>query len=411
MPVASDRLRLWWGGFLCALLMMFLLAGCGSNSSSTSSNNNGSSSNNGTPGSSNPGGTGGEGSAAAEYVYAAAGAANDQSSFAILKVDPATGNLTQVASATIPVRATSRVRTDASGRNVYVTGGEAPGTNMDLVKVDPAAGTITAMPGQTFQSAGNLQEGNCCPSALAVDSSGTKAYVGGLNDGAVHAYTIDLASGTWTQTAAANQTNFGEVYNVAITPNNQFLYTAQRGSDFVSGYSAPALGTLPAAPYQTGNYTSSVSVSADGKWAFVPHYETATMDVFKVNADGSLTLAKGGVATGNSPFLAVTDPQSHFVFLVNSGGYNTVGNPVPSISVYTLDSSTGALTQVPGSPFPTPQISRAYVDPSGKYLYAGTYAGGAGIYGFSINQTTGALTPLNNGAAFATQAADIAVTK
>ncbi len=72
-----------------------------------------------------------------------------------------------------------------------------------------------------------------------------------------------------------------------------------------------------------------------------------------------------------------------------------------SISAFTIDSSTGALTLV-GSPFATQGSNSSTLSgislaatADGKYLYAGTTDGNITIY--SIDSTTGALTPMTSG--------------
>ena len=60
-----------------------------------------------------------------------------------------------------------------------------------------------------------------------------------------------------------------------------------------------------------------------------------------------------------------------------------------SISGYSINASSGALTPAPGSPFGSDGATLA-ADPSGKYLYVST---SPGIVGWDINSTTGALTP------------------
>jgi DNA-binding beta-propeller fold protein YncE len=60
-----------------------------------------------------------------------------------------------------------------------------------------------------------------------------------------------------------------------------------------------------------------------------------------------------------------------------------------SISGYSINASSGALTPAPGSPFGSDGATLA-ADPSGKYLYVST---SLGIVGWDINSTTGALTP------------------
>jgi 6-phosphogluconolactonase (cycloisomerase 2 family) len=376
-----------------ATLLIFALIGCGdSSNNSTSNNNTGTGGSTPTTGSSNPGNTGGSTSTSAEYVYAVSPAGNDQSTLTVFQIDLNSGALNQKATATIPVRAAAYVQADSTGQNVFVGGFEAPGTNLDLVKVNPSAGTITPSPGQTFHSAANLQEGDCCPSALTVDPSGSPAFVGGLNDGYVHSYTVDLASGTWTQVNAYRQPDAGgNVYALALDPSGKHIYTSQRSSSFVTAWSVGSGGQLTplsSSPFQTTGLTSTVSISPDGKWMFVPHYELAAFDIYAINADGSITLKQANIAAGNAPYLAVTDPQERFLYVSNSGAYN--GGPV-SISAYKFDAAAGTATPVSGSPFSATQAQQIVVDPSGKFLFAP----GQHSSSFSIDQTTGALTPIS----------------
>src|SRR6202035_1672396 len=60
---------------------------------------------------------------------------------------------------------------------------------------------------------------------------------------------------------------------------------------------------------------------------------------------------------------------------------------------YTIDSATGGLTPIAGSPFPfslTGTPSSLAVDPSGNFAYAVTL--GNDVSGYTIDPTTGALT-------------------
>ncbi len=70
-------------------------------------------------------------------MYAVTPATNNQSTFTVYQINEDNGQLTQVTTATIPVRAAQNMAVDSTGKNFYVTGLEAPGTNMDLVKIDP----------------------------------------------------------------------------------------------------------------------------------------------------------------------------------------------------------------------------------------------------------------------------------
>jgi 6-phosphogluconolactonase (cycloisomerase 2 family) len=93
------------------------------------------------------------------------------------------------------------------------------------------------------------------------------------------------------------------------------------------------------------------------------------------------------------------DPSGKFLFAFSAG--------TPGVLAYTIDSGTGALTLVTGSPFLLTVSGSSpgtmIVDSSGSFLYAvvrtpGTtlpFSPSGYIAGFSINATSGALTPVS----------------
>jgi 6-phosphogluconolactonase (cycloisomerase 2 family) len=61
---------------------------------------------------------------------------------------------------------------------------------------------------------------------------------------------------------------------------------------------------------------------------------------------------------------------------------------------FVIDSTTGALSVVPGSPFATEAgPEQVAIDPPGRFLCVSDLSG-PGISGFDINATTGVLTPI-----------------
>jgi 6-phosphogluconolactonase len=77
-------------------------------------------------------------------------------------------------------------------------------------------------------------------------------------------------------------------------------------------------------------------------------------------------------------------PSGKFLFTANKGTSN--------VSVFSIDSNTGALKQITNSPFATgagPVFLN--IDSAGRLLYAGNQSS-QNITGFTINQSTGALT-------------------
>jgi Lactonase, 7-bladed beta-propeller len=119
--------------------------------------------------------------------------------------------------------------------------------------------------------------------------------------------------------------------------------------------------------------------------------------VYAINrTNGTLGTAIGSYLTNKALVDDVVDNQGKFVFAMGDSG-----------GVYAFSNQSGALIAVSGSPFSTPAPSAPFpaqpgnvmaVDQTNKYLYVST---SGGIVGFNINQTTGQLTPVP-GSPFAT---------
>jgi 6-phosphogluconolactonase len=82
------------------------------------------------------------------------------------------------------------------------------------------------------------------------------------------------------------------------------------------------------------------------------------------------------------------DPTGKFAYVANKGD-NT-------ISAYTINATTGALTPIPGSPFAAGDAPFSVaVDPTGKFAYVtNSYFLDNTVSGFTINAVSGALTPI-----------------
>ncbi len=112
---------------------------------------------------------------------------------------------------------------------------------------------------------------------------------------------------------------------------------------------------------------------------------------FTTSSTGALTAAPGspfatipGFVGNTQPSQIVTDATGSFVYT----GLMATGQ----VAAFSVDASSGALTPVPGSPFPAGNnpLSLASVN---NFLYVSNFADGT-ISGYSINPTNGALTAL-----------------
>jgi YVTN family beta-propeller protein len=119
---------------------------------------------------------------------------------------------------------------------------------------------------------------------------------------------------------------------------------------------------------------------------------------FAIQANGALSSVDTDAATaGNQASIAaddgtnafVLDPAGRFAYAANFLAFN--GNDfVGTVSVYTVNATTGALTSV-GAVDAAFRPRSVTVDPSGKFAYVANYST---VSAYSINATTGALTAL-----------------
>jgi 6-phosphogluconolactonase (cycloisomerase 2 family) len=179
----------------------------------------------------------------------------------------------------------------------------------------------------------------------------------------------------------------------------EFVYVVNGGSYDFSGYwingATGVLEPISGSPFQGGplfypdtGKTQQIVVAAKGRFLYEVGSQIAQTFLlgYAIEPNGSLTqlpdVAIGG--EGGSMNLAL-DP---------SDGYLYVSGYLPSVSVYKIDPATGALTPIPGSPFPSPGLIQSLViDPTGRFVYLVALNANRGyVWGYRIDHPTGALT-------------------
>jgi 6-phosphogluconolactonase len=178
-------------------------------------------------------------------------------------------------------------------------------------------------------------------------------------------------------------------------PAPEFLYATS--TDHILAFTVnPSTGTLGSpltmpGPNQSLGTTATVTLGH----LYVSDFLNDTVDGFSINSSsGGLTAIAG------SPYpIGGTPPGAGGISAVDPGGaylYATDLN-AGAVAGFTFDSASGKLTPVPGSPFPagnTP-VQAVQAGLQGKFLYVSNLNDSAGgISAFTINQTTGALSPI-----------------
>ncbi len=196
-------------------------------------------------------------------------------------------------------------------------------------------------------------------------------------------------------------------YRVASDVGGYRLYVANVGSNDVSAYfinrSNGNLTQVPGSPFAIGRTATAVAVHPSGHFVFVTGANDAPGDyvaVFKVESNGSLSPVLGSPFTTQiNPVALVADPGGHYLFVADSSstGY---------IDAFHVDMTSGALTPVPGSPFPltTPAgcpggtfPEDIIENPAGTTLYTADAFDNA-VSAFNVSETTGTLDQVTGSA-------------
>jgi 6-phosphogluconolactonase (cycloisomerase 2 family) len=244
--------------------------------------------------------------------------------------------------------------------------------------------------------------------AIAIDPSIRFAYVADANG--IWAYTINPNSGQLKQIAVARP-DYG-AWGVTIDGSGRFLYAA-RPTESLNAYRIdPASGALTlvaGSPFALPHLSPCYPAVIDPSGRFLYAVGVSSIVGFMIDSTtGALTAMSGSPfkSSLNLSGVLVMDPQGRFLYASGSLPTNLrTGTSTTAIEGYAIDSSNGALSTVPGSPFPAVSslscCGALAVDGTGRFLY-GTVAGWVvatnGIapmaFGFAVNAANGALASI-----------------
>jgi 6-phosphogluconolactonase len=265
-----------------------------------------------------------------------------------------------------------------------------------------AGGNLSAIPGSPFA---NPETNAFSMNGIAVDSSGSFLYSSDMATGNIIGYTIDANSGALTAMPIAQMSMQSQPRQMAASPG-KFLYVTDDlnnavlafSFDSASGAITPVAGSpFPIPTGNAGINPIGITLDAAGKFVFVANAQGNGLSGFAVNqTSGALTDVPGSpYMTANTQFTqtccVAAHPSGKFVYALNQLG--------PTVSGFTADSTTGALTPIAGSPFAIPILPNGtpnangpmLIEPSGKFMYIGL--GDLYLSVFAIDTSTGALKP------------------
>jgi 6-phosphogluconolactonase len=240
-------------------------------------------------------------------------------------------------------------------------------------------------------SGGTPQSQTVGGTASGVEGSGLTLQINGANDVAVN------ADGSFSFAALPA----GLAYTVTVRTQP----SAPRQSCSVTN----GTGTIANAP------VTNVAVSCRtlvGKFLFVPNVGSHNVSAYAINpTSGVLTAIGVPVASGTGPFNITADPGERFLYIDNAGS----SVAAPSISAYALNSATGELSALAGSPFVLPGLDTSpgstqtslSLHPSGRFAYLSSrFAASTSVQGVAMD-AAGAVTSIPNSPFLVSQVATV----
>ena len=243
-------------------------------------------------------------------------------------------------------------------------------------------------------------------------------------------------------------------YGLALAPSQKFLYVANSFANNISTYNIAADGSLsqPNAPIPGGSGPNTAIIDPSGQYLLVTNSFSNDISVFSIDSSsGALTEVSGSPFYANynpgeiifapgptnfvyitnatigmvsafsfdtssgtltpvpgSPFLSGAgatgmavygNAPSQFLYVSNSTAVNPNSDTIGNISAFGINSSTGALSVLSGSPFTSilgSGPSELVLTPSGNLLFAITAGSSYSVWAFNISSTTGQLTASSN---------------
>ncbi len=258
-----------------------------------------------------------------------------------------------------------------AGAVLYVA--NSGSNDVSAYTMNPTTGVLTPMTGSQVLPIS-------APSAIVTSSNGLFAYVANRDTNNVTAFRVGTdgallpgpsTSGNPNQVAAGT-----EPRALAISPDSQFLFVVNSGSDDVTVFKIGSAGVLTRVPQSTGptmpvaagaSSPFALALAPTGRFLYVADSASNTITVFQVDTAGLLTLvppagsgtnpiASGGTEptalalSPNGRFLYVTDGTSGRVsaFQVQTSGLLTLIPPASANPVSTGGTTPNSLTVAPG---------------------------------------------------------------
>jgi 6-phosphogluconolactonase (cycloisomerase 2 family) len=342
-----------------------------------------------------------------QHVYATGTGTNNPSAAVISGFDKNTlsGSLAAIPSSPFPAHNAAPMAVDGQGKFLFVAGP----TSIAMYAIDPASGALTEVPHSPFPYIPtiNPNQAPSNPLSIATEPTGKFVYVGLQNgdfpgnpegNSSITPYVIDTSNAADPVLDIGPQLSLdfnAQPTNLFVGPSGLHLYVAlgPYGDNLYAGFDVCDIdgntGELdnPRAADTLGPAQLS-AMDPQGRFLFQAYgqYDSWLMSFQLSPSDGSIAATTAIFVDYTMVHGLVADPSGNFLYV-------SVGGAPPSFNTYSIDQTSGALTPLSSSTqiaFPFGQWTVA--DPQGPYLY--TLLSGS-LHGFQADSSTGEVTELS----------------
>ena len=242
------------------------------------------------------------------------------------------------------------IAVDPAGKFVFVANQAADSISVFSIGVN---GALSPVAGSPFAASN--------PYGMAINAAGTILFANNFPDSqisdlnTVSAFQIG-ASGALSPIAGSpfptsSTAGFASAIGLAADPAGKFLFVGDHMAQSVVPFNISATGALtpvpalpaaaPACSVSCHNNPLRLAVHPNDQFLYASNVQAGTVSAFKITNGALSSIAD--VPAGQHPFGVALDPTGQFLFAVNK-----VDN---TISAYSVNSSTGMLSPLNGSPF------------------------------------------------------------
>lgn len=301
-----------------------------------------------------------------------------QNNLSIFHRNISTGELTPATPAIVGASDGAGIALTPDGHFAYVL--DRRNFSVSLYSVDAASGVVAPLAAQPSVP------GLSYPNYIVMDPLGRFVWIASWNASSESVRTYSVNS--------SGQLSFRSVihdqqYALAAHPTGDYVYGVNGNNHTITGYSVNqsngALTLLPGSSLSTGAASSPfrIAITPDGRFAYVANQGSNTIAIFSINTATGVLTSAGSVSTASSPYGIRIHPNGRYLYVAEANDLR--------VAIYAINPSTGALTSQGSANNAAGTVPyNLAVTAGGDFLYTA----GGDVSAFSIDSSTGNLTLL-----------------